>query len=108
MKYTGILTALVTVLTVTLITVCPVTSRAANHAPDSYRDQGLERGVAQCSLEQGSAGCTSAGKDPAATTSIVMLAAEEDYQQVSEENDASGALLEDLVKGDRARPEARR
>jgi len=112
MKSTSILTALVTVLSAIVITICPMTSRAAEYAPDSQLDSGSESGSAAtgCSLEQPAApaGCAIAGRHLVAGASIVMLSTKEYYQQVSEPNDASGALLEDLVGKDSGRPEAGR
>ena len=110
MKSIITLTALITVLTAAVITIGPVTSQAAVYAPDAQRESVSEsKGAAECSLDRQatSAGCaTAAGRDRAADNSIAMHAKEPNYQLVAEQNDASGALLEELVRNDQGRPEA--
>jgi len=102
MKSTCTLSALVTVLAAAFIGLAPMASRAAVYAPDSPDELSSDSGSnsAQCSAVQLSlqAGCAPAGMDRAIKTSKTMLVVGGDYQQLSEEIDASSALLEDLVK----------
>jgi len=107
MKCTKIATALSTVLTAALLTICPIASRAANYSPDSREPAAESTGAAQCPTKQQAppAGCEAAGSAGGANGSSVMRLTEEDGQQGSEQSDLSGALLEDLVKDHPGRPE---
>jgi len=103
MKFTGIPIALATVLTGGLLTVGPMTSRAADHAPDCQRERTAEFAPGQTHPPDGEA---TTGSLRLEKSGVEMHGKEGDEHQACEQGDLSGALLEDLVKQDRSRPEA--
>lgn len=103
MKSISILTHLVTVLTATMLTICPVASPGADAASDANREPGAESGIAvQCPLPPKTTPAVRGGanSNPAASGSAVLSETEGDVSLGSEQSDLSGALLEDLVRND--------
>jgi len=96
MKSASILTRLVTVLTATMLTICPVALPAADDAPDAHRAPVAESGSApQCPMPQRAP----AGQGSAGGVGVAPAAERTDLP-ASEQNDLASALLEDLVKKD--------
>ena len=91
--------ALVLSVAAALITVWPVTSRAAD-IPVASRLHPLPGGAAtECPLTEpsGPAGCAASDPDLPASSSDARRPGQGGRQTVSQANDASGDLLEELV-----------
>ena len=102
MKSVSVLTRLVTVLTATMLTICPVALPAADNAPYAHRAPGAESGSApQCLMPQRApAGQGGADRGRHASGVGVAPAAERTDLPASDQDDLASALLEDLVKKD--------
>lgn len=103
MKSISILTHLVTVLTATMLTVCPVASPGADGAPDAGRKpEAASSSAAECPLPQKTAPAGRGGgnSNPAPSGGIVLPATDGDAQQAAEQSDLARELLEDLVIND--------
>ena len=104
MKSASVLTRLVTVLTATMLTICPVALPAADDAPDALRAPEAESGGApQCPLPQRAAPArrTTSNSSRDMSSGPEAPAAPSTGRQASEQSDLSDALLEDLVMEDR-------
>ena len=100
MKSTSNLAALIIVFAVALITVCPVTSRAADNAAGSRHESAPQGTAEECPIARPAtaADCAGAGPGQPAATGAVTLRKEGDFRGGSGQYDAAGMLLEDLVK----------
>jgi hypothetical protein len=99
MKFTSTLAALVIGIVAALLTVSPMASRAADDTVHSNHGPEAQSPVQECPIAQPvtQAGCASTGSGPSAKISVVKRSTRSD-QTGSEQNDATGKLLEDLIK----------
>lgn len=103
MKSSSVLPHLLTVLTVTMLTVCPVASPGADAVSDANREPGAASGIAvQCPLppKTAPAGRGGGNSKPADSSGIVLTATDGDATQAAEQSDLAGELLENLVRND--------
>ena len=104
MKSVSVLTRLVTVLTATMLTVCPVALPAADDAPVAHRaPSAVSDGAPQCPLPERAAPARRTTSDSSRDMSSgpEAPAAQSTGRQASEQSDLSDALLEDLVMKNR-------
>ena len=101
MKSTCIQTVLVTMLVSAMITICPMTSHAADYETspaEAISDSGNSE--PQCSLVRSAAqtGCGAPGKNQDVKFSVATLQTQTYYQPAFATRDDSGAMLEDLLQ----------
>ena len=102
MRFIGSLSLLVTVMIAALITMHPVAARAAEQQIEVHRELAAEPAhpLLGCPLTRPGAGsdCDGGAKGQVLITSAAVHQEKHQPQEPRQANDASGALLEDLVK----------
>ena len=100
MKFTGTLAALVIGIATAVLTVSPGAAHAADDAVYSHPEPGLLSPVQECPLARPAtpADCAGSGSETSATVSVAKRATRSDHQTGADQNDATGKLLEELIK----------
>ncbi|MBU5636204.1 hypothetical protein KOM00_05610 [Geomonas sp. Red69] len=92
---------LFTALTGALLTISPMTSRAAEHAPNAYGEPSATYAPEQVFTPDVG---VAAWSDLSVESDVVRHAKERIPHGGSEQDDLSGALLEEMVKMDQGQP----